>query len=123
MKTSGERPVFTWRPSKDPPVSGELYPAEKALKILIPFFQGNHIWKYRAESLFQMAMVEKARGREAEALRWTAEAIQAAEPWRYVRIFTGYGPKGRELLEDYLRFLEKSRQEPVRIKKNINTAM
>ena len=91
--------------------------AEKALKILIPFFQGNHIWKYRAESLFQMAMVEKARGREAEALRWTAEAIQAAEPWRYVRIFTGYGPKGRELLEDYLRFLEKSRQEPVRIKK------
>ena len=91
--------------------------AEKALKILIPFFQGNHIWKYRAESLFQMAMVEKARGREAESLRWTAEAIQAAEPWRYVRIFTGYGPKGRELLEDYLRFLEKSRQEPVRIKK------
>ena len=62
--------------------------AEKALKILIPFFQGNHIWKYRAESLFQMAMVEKARGREAESLRWTAEAIQAAEPWRYVRIFT-----------------------------------
>lgn len=91
--------------------------AEKALKILIPFFQGNHIWKYRAESLFQMAMVEKAKGREAESLRWTAEAIQAAEPWRYVRIFTGYGPKGRELLEDYLRFLEKSRQEPVRIKK------
>ncbi len=91
--------------------------AEKALKILIPFFQGNHIWKYRAESLFQMAMVEKARGREAESLRWTAEAIQAAEPWRYVRIFTGYGPKGRELLEDYIRFLEKSRQEPVRIKK------
>lgn len=91
--------------------------AEKALKILLPFFQGNHIWKYRAESLFQMAMVEKARGREAESLRWTAEAIQAAEPWRYVRIFTGYGPKGRELLEDYLRFLEKSRQEPVRIKK------
>lgn len=91
--------------------------AEKALKILIPFFRENRIWKYWAESLFQMAMVEKARGREAEALRWTAEAVQKAESWRYVRIFTGYGPIGRELLEDYLRFLEKGQQEPVGIKK------
>ena len=91
--------------------------ADKTLKILLPFFQRNHIWKYRAESLFQKAIVEKAQGRDGEALKWTAEAVQAAEPYRYVRIFTGYGPKGRELMEEYLRFLEKSRQEPIRIKK------
>lgn len=80
---------------------GNYSQAEKILNILIPYFQRFNIWKYKAETLFQRAVIEKEKGKDGESLRYVAESFQAAEPYRYVRIYTGYGKKGLEVLTMY----------------------
>jgi DNA-binding CsgD family transcriptional regulator len=46
-----------------------------------------------------------------------AESIAAANPYRYVRIYCGYGVRGLELLEEYRDWLEKNRSGPRQGKK------
>lgn len=84
---------------------GNYSQAERILNVLIPHFQRYNIWKYRAETLFQKALVEKEKGKDGEALRYAAESFQTADPYRYVRIYTGYGKKGLELLKQYSDWL------------------
>ena len=36
-----------------------------------------------------------------QALKTVSESIQTAAPYRYVRIYTGYGTSGAKLLEQY----------------------
>ena len=36
------------------------------------------------------------------------ESLAAANPYRYVRIYTGYGRRGAELLEEYRKWIEKT---------------
>ena len=84
---------------------GNYSQAEKILNILIPYFQRYNIWKYKAETLFQRALVERERGRDGEALRYAAESFQTADIYRYVQIYTGYGKKGQEVLTMYRDWL------------------
>ena len=84
---------------------GNYSQAERILNVLIPHFQRYNIWKYRAETLFQKALVEKEKGKDGEALRYAAESFQTADPYRYVRIYTVYGKKGLELLKQYSDWL------------------
>ena len=51
---------------------------------------------------------------ENQALMTTAESIEIAAPCRYVRLYTSYGNKGAELLEQYagLNIPEKVMQRP-----------
>lgn len=58
--------------------------------------------------LFQKALVEKAKGETGQALKTIAESMAAANPYRYVRIYTGYGKRGTELLEEYRSWMEKT---------------
>lgn len=84
---------------------GNYSQAEKILNILIPYFKRFNIWKYKAETLFQQALIEKEKGKDGETLRYAAESFQAAAPYRYVRIYTVYGKKGLEVLSMYRDWL------------------
>ena len=96
---------------------GNYAHAEELLKVLVPWFETGHSWKWLAESLFQRAIAEKARGETGQALKTMAESIAAANPYRYVRIYCGYGVRGLELLEEYRDWLEKSKSGPRQGKK------
>lgn len=91
--------------------------ADRILNVLIPYFRRNNIWKYKAETLFQKAIVEKEKGRDGNALRYAAESFQTADLYRYVKIYTGYGKKGLELLELYGKWLREQDQNLTNRKK------
>lgn len=82
--------------------------AEELLKSLIPWFEENRSWKWLAESLFQRALIEKEKGENGQALKTMAKSAAVANPYRYVRIYCGYGVKGQELLEEYRDWVEKN---------------
>lgn len=82
--------------------------AEDLLQMLVPYFQNNHSWRWLAESLFQRAILEKEKGETGQAFKTVAESLNAAGPYRYVRIYTGYGRQGAELLEEYREWLDKT---------------
>lgn len=104
---SGKTRIHSAAESKIHLYLGNYSRAESILKILIPYFEKNHSWKWLAESLFQRAVIEKATGRPGQALKTVAESLAVAGPYRYVRIYTGYGTTGAELLEEYRTFLEQ----------------
>lgn len=83
--------------------------AESILKMLIPYFErnGNHRWL--SEALFQLAVARLENGEKMRALETVAESLEEAGPYRYVRIYTGYGARGAELLEEYRSRLEGTR--------------
>ena len=82
--------------------------AESILDVLIPYFErnGNHRWL--AESLFQMAVVRWESGEKLRALETAARSLETAGLYRYVRIYTGYGAAGAELLQEYRSRLESA---------------
>ena len=82
---------------------GNYSQAESILQTLIPYFEKNNNRRWLAEALFQRAIAERERGENGQALKTTAESLAAANPCRYVRLYTGYGKKGAELLEEYLK--------------------
>lgn len=87
---------------------GNFARAEELLQNVIPYFENNHSWRWLAESLFQRAIVEKEKGETGRALKTVAESMAVANPYRFVRIYTGYGTRGAELLEEYRDWLEKT---------------
>ena len=87
---------------------GNYSRADSILQVLIPYFEKNRNWRWLAESLFQKALVEKEKGETGQALKTIAESMAAANPYRYVRIYTGYGKRGTELLEEYRSWMEKT---------------
>lgn len=91
--------------------------AEELLKVLIPWFEANHSWKWLAESLFQRAIIEKEKGENGQALKTMAESIGKANPYRYVRLYCGYGIKGLEVLQEYRDWAEKNDLRPGQRKK------
>ena len=50
----------------------------------------------------------KREGETGQALKTVAESLAAANPYRYVRIYTGYGRRGAELLEEYRKLDRKT---------------
>ena len=96
---------------------GNYAHAEELLQVLVPWFEAGRSWKWLAESLFQRAITEKARGETGQALKTMTESIAVANPYRYVRIYCGYGVRGLELLEEYRGWLEKNRSGPRQGKK------
>ena len=80
---------------------GDYGHAEEILPELIAWFRRGNSRRWLAESLFQRALIEQERGRIGQALMTTAESIEIADPCRYVRLYTSYGNRGAELLEQY----------------------
>ena len=91
---------------------GNFSRAENLLQVLLPYFEKNRSWRWLSEALFQRAVIEKEREENAQALKTVAESMTVANPYRYVKLYAGYGRKGVELLEEYRKWTEKS--EPVR---------
>ena len=87
---------------------GNYSRAGNILELLIPYFEKNHNWRWLAESLFQRAIAEKEKGETGQALKTVAESIATANPYRYVRLYTGYGKRGADLLEEYRSRVEKT---------------
>lgn len=86
---------------------GNFSKAGSLLDILIPYFETNHSWRWLAEALFQRAIVEREKGETAQALKTVAESLGVSNPYRYVRIYIGYGRMGADLLEEYRSWMEK----------------
>ena len=80
---------------------GDYRRAEELLPELIDYFRNGNSRRWLAESLFQQALVEQEKGMSGQALQLAAESVQVAVPYRYVRIYTGYGLGGAKLLEQY----------------------
>lgn len=87
---------------------GNYGQAGRILEELILYLKKNRGWKFWAEALFQKAICERELGRESESLKWMTESLRVAEPFRYVRIYTGFGKKGRLVLENYRSMMEES---------------
>ena len=87
---------------------GNYSQAESILQTLIPYFEKNKNRRWLAETLFQRAIAERERGENGQALKTTAESLAVANPCRYVRLYTGYGKKGAELLEEHRKWIESS---------------
>ena len=80
---------------------GDYRRAEELLPDLIDYFRNGNSRRWLAESLFQRALVEQEKGMSGQALGTVMESVQTAAPYRYVRIYTGYGANGARLLERY----------------------
>ena len=85
---------------------GNYSQAENLLRTLIPYFEKDRKYRWLAEALFQRAIVEYEKGGQGQALKTTVESLAVANPYRYVRLYTGYGQKGAELLEEHRRWME-----------------
>ena len=82
--------------------------AERILQTLLPWFEKNKSWRWLTEALFQKAAVEWEKGETGQALKTAAQSISVANPYRYVRIYTGYGKQGQDILEEYRKWSEKA---------------
>lgn len=87
---------------------GNYSRAETILENLIPYFENTHSYRWLAESLFQRAIVEKEKGETGQAMKTVARSLGISNPFRYVRIYTGYGKKGMELLKEYREWMGKT---------------
>lgn len=87
---------------------GNYSQAESILQTLIPYFEKNRNRRWLAEALFQRAIAERERGEAGQALKTAAESLAVANPYRYVRIYTGYGKKGADLLGEHRKWIESS---------------
>lgn len=83
--------------------------AEELLAVLIPYFAQNASWRWLAESLFQLALVEYEKGREGEAFQLLSRSFEISGPRRYTRMYTGYGAKGAALLKDFQKIADDHR--------------
>ena len=45
-------------------------------------------------------LLKERQGRTGQALKTVAESLAVANPYRYVRMYTGYGQGGVDLLEE-----------------------
>ena len=81
---------------------GDYRRAEELLPELIDYFRNGNSRRWLAESLFQQALVAQEKGMSGQAFQLAAESVQVAAPYRYVRIYTGYGLGGAKLLEQYV---------------------
>jgi ATP/maltotriose-dependent transcriptional regulator MalT len=91
--------------------------AESILEVLIPYFERSGNYRWLAEALFQLAVVRWGKGEKPRALEMAAKSLETAGPYRYVRIYTGYGIGGAELLREYKRRLESARAPQLQGKK------
>lgn len=80
---------------------GDYRRAEELLPELTAYFRRSGSSRWMAESLFQLAIIERERGFGGQALRTVGASLEAAKPHRYVRLYTAYGEKGADLLEKY----------------------
>lgn len=86
---------------------GNYNRAEELLQLLIPYFEKNCSWRWLAEALFQRALIEYEKEQTGKALKTMAESVSVANPYRYVKIYTGYGKRGTAFLEEYREWSEK----------------
>ena len=82
--------------------------AERMLTALIPYFQLYHKSLLLAEALFLKAIAAKGKGKKTSMLRSVIESFVVCGNNRYVRIYTQYGRKGKEVLEEYVEWMKNN---------------
>ena len=82
--------------------------AERILERLIPYLQTYHRYRYFAESLFEMAIINWNKDKKGQAYRNMMESFLVTGASRYVGFYTRYGKKGREVLEGYIEWLKNT---------------
>ena len=87
---------------------GNFNRAANLLEVLIPYFEKNQNYRWITETLFQRAVIEQEKGETGQALKTVTEALNVANPYRYVKLFTGYGRKGAKLLSEYKKWTERT---------------
>jgi len=94
--------------------------AEKILERVLPYLQGYHRYRYFAEGLFGMAIINWSKDKKGQAYRNMMESFLVTGAGRYVGFYTRYGKKGREVLEGYIEWLKNTTPESWHRKKKYN---
>ena len=94
--------------------------AEKILKKLIPYLQSYHRSLFLAEVLFQHAVINWGKNLKGQAVKNTIESFAFCGSSRYVRLYTGYGQKGQQVLEAYIAWQTSNSTEGWNRKKKYN---
>lgn len=93
---------------------------QKILKKLIPFLAEYHRVRFLAESLFLQAMTDWEQGNHSRALRNMLELFVGMGKYRFVRLYTDYGARGREVLSAYIDWMKKNSPDGWHRKKKYN---
>ena len=94
--------------------------AERILEKLLPYLQSYHRYRYFAEALFGMAIVNWSKGKKGQAIRFMMESFLVTGNSRYVGFYVRYGKKGREVLESYVDWIKQTTPEGWHRKKKYN---
>lgn len=94
--------------------------AEHILERILPYLQTYHRYRYFAEGLFGMAIINWGKNKKGQAYRNMMESFLVTGASRYVNFYTQYGKKGREVLEGYIEWLKNSTPESWHRKKKYN---
>lgn len=82
--------------------------AEKILAPLILYLQEYRRTLFLTESLFLRAVAYRGMGQQNLALRSAIESFVVGGKSRYVRMYTQYGKKGKEILEQYIEWMKNN---------------
>ncbi len=94
--------------------------AEQILERLLPYLQTYHRYRYFAECLFGMAIINWSKDKKGQAYRNMMESFLVTGASRYVGFYTRYGKKGREVLEGYIEWLKNTTPDGWHRKKKYN---
>lgn len=94
--------------------------AERILKKLIPYLQTYHRSRLLAETTFQYAIINWANGTRGAALRNVIESFLYTGESRYVAFYSTYGKLGKEVLEEYVKWMSSNEPERWNKKKKYN---
>ncbi|MBE5956969.1 MAG: hypothetical protein E7253_11035 [Lachnospiraceae bacterium] len=94
--------------------------AERILERLLPYLQTYHRYRYFAECLFGMAIVNWNKERKGQAIRNMMESFLVTGNSRYAGFYTRYGNSGREVLEGYIEWHKNTTPEGWHRKKKYN---
>lgn len=100
-----------WFMAKGYLLLGQYKKAEKLLKRLIPYIKMYRRQKFLAEALFQQAIISWETGSHTQALTHAIESFYIGGNARYVRFYVSYGKRGKEVLEAYEEWYQKTEPE------------
>ncbi len=92
----------------------------KILEKLIPFFRVYRHTFFLAEALFVLAVVEWKQNQKNKALPLVIESFLITGDRRYVTFYLEYGKTGSEILEDYMKWMQKNMSGVWQQKKKYN---
>lgn len=120
IEVRGENGIAWWCRAKVYLYLNEYDKSEEILVKLISFFRTYRRIFFLAEALFMLAVVKWKQNQKNKALPLVIESFLITGDCRYVVFYLGYGKTGVEILEDYMKWMQRNMPEVWRQKKKYN---